>query len=168
MTDATTADLAEAVGEIEAQFTRMAAASRRRLREHASSVHPDLTPLGFALLTASQHLGRCPQSALVQRMQADKGAVSRAVAQLEHFGLIRREADPADRRSQLLELTPAGRAALAGVDSRSRELLHGQLEGWTLAEVQQLRDLLTRLNDAARVLPGAGPGTSDSPARSET
>ena len=149
MTDATTtAERAEAVGDIEVQFTRMAAASRRRMRDYAESVHPGLNPLGFALLTASRQLGRCPQSALAHRLHADKGAVSRAVTQLEQLGLIHREADPGDRRSQLLEVTPAGTAALEESDARARELLLGRLEGWSLAEVQRLRELLVRLNDA--------------------
>jgi len=148
VTDATTAERAEAVDDIEVQFTRMAAASRRRMRDYAESVHPGLNPLGFAMLTASRRLGRCPQTVLAHRLHADKGAVSRAVTQLEQLGLIHREADPGDRRSQLLEVTPAGTAALEESDARARELLLGRLEGWSLAEVQRLRELLVRLNDA--------------------
>nr|WP_253945285.1 MarR family transcriptional regulator [Nocardioides sp. zg-DK7169] len=131
------------------------------MRDHADSVHPGLNPLGFAVLTASRRLGRSPQSALVHALHADKGAVSRAVTQLEQLGLVRRECDPGDRRSQLLEVTESGAAALEASDARARELLHGRLDGWTLGEVQRLRELLTRLNDADITPPATGSGHAE-------
>ena len=140
--------LLEAVDEIGAHFTRMAAAGRRRLRDRAGEVHPELTPLGLAVLTTSRQAGLCQQSTVAACLHADKGAVSRAVTLLEHLGLIRREADPLDRRGQLLEVTPAGISALDADDARARQELHRRLGDWPIAEVELLRDLLARFNAA--------------------
>lgn len=57
----------------------------------------------------------------------DKMQVSRAVARLEEAGLIIRAADDADRRAQILTLTPAGRTLFRKIvplaQAREQDLL---------------------------------------------
>ena len=49
------------------------------------------------------------QAVLAQAIGADKTRIIDVLDDLQERGLIRREADPADRRARLLALTPAGR-----------------------------------------------------------
>jgi DNA-binding MarR family transcriptional regulator len=55
-----------------------------------------------------QHVLAAPLSisALAERMGVTQQAASKAVADLERRGILRREADPADARTRLLHLTP--------------------------------------------------------------
>lgn len=53
------------------------------------------------------------QSALAQALGADPMMTSQVLRTLETAGLVRRERNPADTRSRLLSLTPAGKARLA-------------------------------------------------------
>jgi DNA-binding MarR family transcriptional regulator len=67
------------------------------------------------------------QKALSERLLIDKTTTAKAIAKLEAEGYVRREADPADNRYQLLILTEAGREvvpkvqeALGRVKSKTR------------------------------------------------
>ena len=57
------------------------------------------------------------------------GGASKAVDRVEREGLCRRLPNPDDRRSSLLELTPAGTALLAGCEPVVRAELERLLEG---------------------------------------
>lgn len=47
-------------------------------------------------------------SELSELMQADRAAISRSLSSMSKAGLIVRRKDPADRRREILKLTPAG------------------------------------------------------------
>ncbi|MEU8413982.1 MarR family transcriptional regulator [Amycolatopsis japonica] len=53
-------------------------------------------------------------SALAERMGVTQQAASKAVAELERRGLLRREPDPADARTRLLHLTEKAESAVEG------------------------------------------------------
>ena len=67
--------------------------------------------------------------AISQRMDSDRGQVTRAVAQLRERGLVIQDDNPADRRVPLLAITPAGRDLLARVldiqAAAGRRMAHG-------------------------------------------
>ncbi|MBV9078801.1 MAG: MarR family transcriptional regulator [Methylobacteriaceae bacterium] len=85
---------------------------------------------------------------LVADTRLHKTKVSRAVATLESRGLLRREADSADRRSARLSLTGAGRALYAEVapvalDHERR--LRARIEPADLAAFERVLDRLIAL-----------------------
>ena len=55
---------------------------------------------------ALRHNPGCSQARLAQLLNTDKAAVARRTANLEAKGYLTRQADPQDRRSQLLYPTP--------------------------------------------------------------
>jgi len=56
------------------------------------------------------------------------GGTSKLVDRIEAAGLCRRRANPDDRRSQIIELTPAGRRLLANATKSFEHELHTRLE----------------------------------------
>src|ERR671910_2978965 len=91
------------------------ARSARRLRQEAGT---DLSPsLTAALATIERH-GALTPSELAVRERVQRPTVTRFVCRLEELGLVTRAADPTDRRSALITITPAGRALLAGARTR--------------------------------------------------
>ncbi|MEY9858207.1 DNA-binding MarR family transcriptional regulator [Catenulispora sp. GAS73] len=66
----------------------------------------------------------------------DRSGVSRHASRLEAAGLIRREADPADRRSVLLVLTDDGAAAVAKMRGRFAERVASALSTWPPGEAE--------------------------------
>lgn len=60
----------------------------------------------------------------------DRSGVSRHASRLEAAGLVRREADPDDRRSVLLVLTESGTAAVAEMRRRFADRVTASLASW--------------------------------------
>ncbi|RED55746.1 MarR family winged helix-turn-helix transcriptional regulator [Cohnella lupini] len=67
----------------------------------------------FLMAIAGQE--KITQKALSEDLLIDKTTTAKAIAKLEAEGYVRREADPADNRYQLLYLTEAGRAVVPKV-----------------------------------------------------
>ena len=100
------------------------ARTARRLRQEAGE---ELSPSqGAALATIDGH-GPITPSELAVRERIQRPTATRVIARLEETGLVDRTQDPADRRSFVVALTPAGRALLARVRIRKDAYLARRL-----------------------------------------
>lgn len=118
----------------------------RRLRR-GSAAH--LAPLGLTMAQAHvlRFVGQGPMrmADIAAHLDVVPRTVTPMVDELEAAGLVVRRADPADRRSVLVEPTPEGRRLLERL-KRARRATAQQVFG-TLSDAQreQLRDLLGQL-----------------------
>ncbi|MGW4633464.1 MarR family winged helix-turn-helix transcriptional regulator [Nocardia sp. NPDC004415] len=114
---------------------------------------PLLDPLG---LTHPQYLvmlalwGEAPMSvkAVAEAIQLDSPTLSPLLKRLEAAGLITRRRDPGDERSLLIDLTAEGRALRAEAEKIPPAVV--ERLGVSLADLEELRDVLGRVNTAAR------------------
>lgn len=103
--------------------TEMAGHLIRRLHQQSTQVYQaltqaagfDLTSVQFAALDAVAEQPGIDQASLAATISFDRATIGGVVDRLEQKGLIERAVSPADRRARLLQLTPAGRRALAAV-----------------------------------------------------
>jgi MarR family transcriptional regulator for hemolysin len=140
-------------------------------------VRPSGTPIGLHLAHSAKHVGRAFNDALAEvggsmpmwfiltnlhgdewRTQHDLAralhiegpTLTRHLDGLEEDGLVVRRRDPSDRRAVSVELTDAGRTKhaemLRAVQSFNRRLL----AGFDAEEIEELRALLSRLEQNAR------------------
>ncbi|HEY0269583.1 MAG TPA: MarR family winged helix-turn-helix transcriptional regulator [Sphingomonas sp.] len=72
--------------------------------------------------------------------------VTEAIDNLERDGLVRREADVADRRAKTIVLTPAGAAAIAASEPMRRQLTSQLFDALDEAERTQLTSFILRLS----------------------
>lgn len=87
---------------------------------------------------------------LATRLRVTVGGTSKLVDRIESVGLLRRVADPADRRASRIVLTPAGRRTLtAATKTYATELAATVDPVLTGDEQRHLHGLVTRLLDAA-------------------
>jgi DNA-binding MarR family transcriptional regulator len=102
------AELAAVFNDLVRVETRLYNAIDARLRaEHE-------LPLGqYEFLRFIDSRGTCRVYDLAQEMAITVGATSKAVDRLEAAGRVRRTANPDDRRSSLVALTPVGQRLLA-------------------------------------------------------
>jgi DNA-binding MarR family transcriptional regulator len=97
----------------------------RRLRQEAGG---SLSPSqGAALATIERH-GPLTPSELAARERIQRPTATRVLARLEQTGLVVRTADPADGRSSLVRLSPAGAEFLAELRTRKDAFLSERLE----------------------------------------
>lgn len=109
-----------------------------------------LRPLGFAtaqlpVLSALADGKRMSQADLARWAKVEQPSMAQLLARLERDGFVRRETDPADRRSSFISLTEQARKKLP---AGRQVLLQGNKEatrGLSAAEVKTLLALLQRV-----------------------
>jgi DNA-binding MarR family transcriptional regulator len=101
----------------------------------------------LVLLTFAR-TGKLPMRVMGERLQLHPTSVTNIVDRLEADGLVRRTPHPTDRRTTLVEITPAGSALLKEATESVTDIRFG-LAGLTPEEEHQLTDLLSRVRHAA-------------------
>lgn len=139
------AELDQAVTRVEQELGRLFARIRIGWREAAATVHPDLQPLGYQVLTSIATGKATSAGAIIERLQTDKSAVSRQVRQLEQLGLVESVPDPEDRRARVLVATDLAQERVALARSRYEGRIGERLRNWTAADLDHFADLLAGL-----------------------
>jgi DNA-binding MarR family transcriptional regulator len=117
--------------ELATRLRHVIARSARRLRQEAGT---DLSPsLSAALATVDRH-GPLTPSELAARERVQRPTITRIAGRLEELGLVTRAADPGDRRSALISITPAGRELLAAARTRKDAFLSERLDALAPAD----------------------------------
>jgi DNA-binding MarR family transcriptional regulator len=123
---------------------------RRILTLIAGEVDEALEPRG---LTSAQwvpllklHMGDATTVAeLARECQLDAGAMTRLLDRLEAKGLLARVRSLQDRRVVNLELTPEGREAAKEIPDVLCKVQNAFLQGFSVQEWQQLKELLRKV-----------------------
>jgi len=99
----------------------------------------------FVVLDALAEHDARSQRDLAERLGINRTIMVRLIDRLEEAGLVRRMRNPANRRSHVLSLTEAGRAALAGMREAVAERDARLTAALTPGERRRLAELLSRL-----------------------
>lgn len=101
-----------------------------------------------AALSTIEHHGPLTPSELALRERIQRPTATRVLARLEEHNLVQRTADPHDRRSSLVAVTPAARELLAELRTRKTAFLADRLDRLTPDEravLDHAADLLERM-----------------------
>ena len=113
-----------------------------------------LEPLGIGMGQYPYILSVCEspgisQDKLTGRLMLNKSSVARAIAQLEKAGFLRRDTDPADKRSYRLYPTGKGMAALPEIFRQLDLLAESLTLGFSPQEKAAADGLLQRMSHNA-------------------
>lgn len=134
------------IEDVEKEFSTMVIMARQAIRRRAASVHPELQPLGYKVLSLLVREHAQQQIILAEELQVDKATMSRMVKWLEAQGLVTRVPDPNDGRALLVSITESARAGVLESSAASRQLLRNRLNSWEPEEIRRFADLLSKLN----------------------
>lgn len=104
-----------------------------------------LTVIQFDTLTVLSQSDGQRMGELCNRLLTDNSKMTRVIDALEGRGLARREADPTDRRAQVVFLTEAGSVLREEVTAVHQTYLQTQFDQLSTAQKEQLASLLTTL-----------------------
>jgi DNA-binding MarR family transcriptional regulator len=113
----------------------------------------------FPLLVVVERFGPIGVVELADRVGRDHTTVSRQVTKLEGLGLIRRQANAADRRMREVVVTAKGKAMTDRVDAARERIGRAIFEKWEARDIDELVRLVRKLADAFK---------GDPPLRSST
>ena len=101
--------------------------------------------MSHRLLAAPQEFGPASQATLGRRTAMDRSDVVAVANELVSRGLADRSPDPADRRRNVITITPAGTAYLRRLEKLLAEIQDELLAPLPPADRRQLTRLLTRI-----------------------
>ena len=99
----------------------------------------------FAVLAALEEYGALSQADLGRRLGLDRNEVSGIVTRLASGRYVDRQADPADRRRNVVTLTESGKRHLEEIQRHADAAQDELLAGLDPAERRQLNELLAKL-----------------------
>jgi DNA-binding MarR family transcriptional regulator len=137
----------DTTGQLAELFLR---AARRMRRNQADRLAPlGLTPAqSRALRVIARDEAPLRMVDLAARLEVVPRSVTTVVDALEAAGLVRRAADPANRRSTLIMLTPAGYAVRARLHEARRQAAEDLFAPLSTRQREALRDLLAELDSS--------------------
>ena len=106
-----------------------------------------LTPEQFLLIDLLWNQGPMSQQRMADLMQKDKNSITKLVDALEKKGLVKRQKDETDRRSNLLVLTSEAEALKMGAKQKGISILDSILEGIGEEELKSFLNTLGKLTD---------------------
>ncbi|MGH3265818.1 MAG: MarR family winged helix-turn-helix transcriptional regulator [Trebonia sp.] len=104
----------------------------------------------FAVLAALEEYGALSQADLGRRLGLDRNEVSGIVTRLASGRHVNRQANPADRRRNVVTLTASGKRYLEEIQRHADAAQDELLAGLDPAERRQLNDLLAKLLSSHR------------------
>lgn len=133
-------ELPKSVGHLIHRLHRvMKATFERRLEAY------DVTPAQWAVLdTVRQGTSNRPAH-IASMLGQERSSVTRVVERLRGKGLLAQSADPEDRRSVVLALTPTGRALVPQLIEASRDVNALYMRGLSKPERASLHALLVKM-----------------------
>lgn len=120
-------------------------AQQRHMAVWLSEVSAELTSVQYAALVVLQQAPGVNQRQLGDELDLDRSTIADLVARMVRNGLIERTDDPADKRSYVLFLTPAGKKQLATLRPRVASVERILTAALTPQESSELRRLLSAL-----------------------
>jgi MarR family transcriptional regulator, lower aerobic nicotinate degradation pathway regulator len=99
----------------------------------------------YRLLAALDEWGPASQAALGRGTGIDRSDVTAALVDLEERGLVRRDVNQADRRRNIVSITPAGASRLEALDSVLDEIQERLLAPLSEDERRQFLALMRRI-----------------------
>ncbi len=104
----------------------------------------------FAVLEVLLHKGPTPVNEIGRRVRLTSGSITAAIDRLERKALVERQGDPADRRTRMVHLTPAGRNLISSAFADHAEAMERATAGLTPEERAQASALLKKLGRYAQ------------------
>jgi DNA-binding MarR family transcriptional regulator len=141
-TGADAAEILRAITRISYLITR----ARRHDRVRTVAAVP-LDRAAVMVLGQLAEAGPARTSELADRLGVEAPHVTRQVHRLQQAGYADRVPDPGDRRAQLIQLTPAGRAASDRIREAGTAGMQTALAHWSPQELHQFATLLHRMVD---------------------
>jgi DNA-binding MarR family transcriptional regulator len=137
----------------------LAQVGARSAQLFASLLAPlDFTPPDAGILRLLHLSPGISQQELAQRLNMHASRLVAVIDSMEQRGLLKRQANPQDRRFYALHLTEAGREAIAAIGRVARAHEEAVCAGLDAAERARLSQLLQKIAAQQGLAPGVHPG----------
>lgn len=128
-------------------INRVGFSVRKELSQRLTANEIPLTAEEWAAMMLLASAGGMAPSELADATFRDRTTVTRLVNGMVRKNLVRRDADPHDRRRHVLQVTKVGQAALGRTQSTADALVAKALGGISPQDAQTVTRVLRQMND---------------------
>ncbi|MBD2867671.1 MarR family winged helix-turn-helix transcriptional regulator [Paenibacillus arenilitoris] len=130
----------------------MISSTSRRLNQQLQQLFQDydVSPEQWSLLISLDEQDGITHKDLAQRTEKDPANLTRLVDQLEGKSLVKRAANPNDRRSQLVCITDQGRKTARTLAPIEAAFVGRLLQGTTDEEIESFKRFMAKINHNAK------------------
>jgi DNA-binding MarR family transcriptional regulator len=118
---------------------------RESLLQRFTNAGYQVTPDQWAILARLGQQDGISQQALADRFHRSKVSAFQLISRLEKQGLVARRSDPGDDRSNLIFLTPEGRAVQSVLVSLAQENMDQALDGISDADLETAKSVVRKI-----------------------
>jgi DNA-binding MarR family transcriptional regulator len=122
-------------------------ALKRQLHSQADKLELGLTPMHIRVIKIIERKKPCTALDITDFLGRDKAQVTRLISTLIDNGLVTKEPNPNDKRSQYLNTTAAGAEIvekIKGIDAETVDVMTRDINAANLAEFQRIAEIMTR------------------------
>jgi DNA-binding MarR family transcriptional regulator len=123
---------------------------RGRLRDQFDTTLPRFDVLAQLDAASRDSRGELTMSQLSKRLMVTNGNLTSLIERLVREGLVKRETSPADRRTQIVRLTAAGKRSIDAMTPQHQRWIDSLFAELTPGEQTRLYDLLGKLRTSVQ------------------
>lgn len=123
----------------------------KTIRNYLKASFDSTLPRFDVLSVLDRQDGPMTMSELSDKLLVSNGNVTGLVSRLVEDGMMTREVDPDDRRTQRVELTGAGRTAFRAMAVEHEKLVDSLFDSLSDGQIEELLHLTTILNTALHI-----------------
>ncbi|WP_234733033.1 MarR family winged helix-turn-helix transcriptional regulator [Tellurirhabdus bombi] len=129
------------INQVSHTFARKA---NRELTKSGFSLQLEQLPILFVVNCSTEEL--LSQQDIANMLQRDKSGIQRSIRTLERDGYLRITPDSVDRRKNLIQLTPAGKAIINKVIETAKRMDEEVTSQLTTEEIASLLKVLSKIS----------------------
>jgi len=127
---------------------RLAHALKRNVLHRIDCESMPITPMHVRVLKVIENHKDCTANGLANMLDRDKAQVTRLVNKLVEQGIVGRENNPADKRSQLLVIAEGGRDLLASIETIDQDVLAKISDQISAEELASFTKIATKMAES--------------------
>ena len=120
---------------------------KRAIHDHVEDLGLSITPMHVRVLKVINHLPNCTAMEISQRLNRDKGQVTRLLNTLIDQSLITKQPNPNDKRSQCLVIEQQGLQIIAQIKGVDKTILKQVTADISEQELEEFNKILNKMND---------------------
>ncbi len=120
---------------------------RSTIMKNFRALSASITPMHVMSLRIINKNTDCTSQHIADFLKRDKAQIARLIKELISQGLIVSHACPTDKRSRLLELTPAGQSVMQELQLAEKAAVNQMIKGLTEQELQQFLQVTSKMGE---------------------
>ncbi len=132
---------------VQNSISRVVSGYRSATKEKFRALSATIAPMHVRALRLIEENPNCTSQQIAASMRRDKAQIARLIKKLVSEKLVKARSCPSDKRSRLLEVTPAGRTSMKELQSAENSVIGQMITGLSSRELDQILRITHKMSE---------------------